>query len=69
MTQGAFLNALGLTQRTERLARGRTEEQAAALREAAVRLAVPEAMGELFKVMAVVSPGCAGLPGVAPAAL
>ena len=68
VTQGAFLNALGLSQRIERLAQGRNAEQAAALREAAVRLADPRAMGDLFKVMAVVSPGCEELPGVAAAA-
>jgi NADH dehydrogenase [ubiquinone] 1 alpha subcomplex assembly factor 7 len=62
--QGAFLNALGLFQRTERLARGRSAEQAAALIAAARRLAEPEAMGHLFKAMAICSPGCPALPGL-----
>jgi len=65
VTQGAFLSVLGVFQRTEALARGRTEAQAAALRDGARRLADPLMMGELFKVLAVVSPGCAGLPGLA----
>ena len=69
VTQGAFLNALGLAQRTERLAHARPAEQAAALREGAARLADARAMGALFKVMAVVSPGCVGLPGVTPASI
>jgi NADH dehydrogenase [ubiquinone] 1 alpha subcomplex assembly factor 7 len=35
-----------------------------ALIEAARRLADPAAMGQLFKVMAVCSPGCPELPGL-----
>jgi NADH dehydrogenase [ubiquinone] 1 alpha subcomplex assembly factor 7 len=62
--QGAFLAALGLFQRTERLARGRSEAEAAALMAAARRLAEPAAMGHLFKVMAVCSAGCSPLPGL-----
>ena len=50
--QGSFLTALGLFQRTERLARAQPE-QAAALIAAARRLADPAAMGQLFKVLAV----------------
>lgn len=64
--QGAFLTALGLFQRTERLARGRAPAQASALVEAARRLAEPAAMGHLFKVMAVCSPACPPLPGFPP---
>ena len=63
--QGPFLAALGLFQRTERLAQGRTATEGAALMEAARRLAKPEAMGHLFKVMAVCSPSCPALPGIA----
>jgi NADH dehydrogenase [ubiquinone] 1 alpha subcomplex assembly factor 7 len=44
-----------------------TEQQAATLRDAALRLADPQAMGELFKVLAIASPGCPALPGM-PAA-
>jgi NADH dehydrogenase [ubiquinone] 1 alpha subcomplex assembly factor 7 len=65
VTQGAFLTALGLLQRTGRLARGRTPQEASALIEAARRLADPAAMGQLFKVLAVCSPGCPALPGLA----
>jgi SAM-dependent MidA family methyltransferase len=62
--QGPFLAALGLFQRTERLARGRPPGDAAALTEAARRLAEPDAMGQLFKVMAVCSAACPPLPGL-----
>jgi SAM-dependent MidA family methyltransferase len=65
-TQGAFLSALGAFQRTEALARGRTDSQAAALREGMRRLVDPLAMGDLFKALAIASPGCAVLPGLAP---
>jgi SAM-dependent MidA family methyltransferase len=61
--QGSFLAALGLFQRTERLARARPD-QAAALTEAARRLADPAAMGQLFKVLAIRSPACPALPGL-----
>jgi NADH dehydrogenase [ubiquinone] 1 alpha subcomplex assembly factor 7 len=64
--QGPFLTALGLFQRTERLARDRPPERAAALIEAARRLAEPDAMGHLFKVMAVCSASCPPLPGLPP---
>jgi NADH dehydrogenase [ubiquinone] 1 alpha subcomplex assembly factor 7 len=61
--QGSFLTALGLFQRTERLVRSQSAEQATVLIEAARRLAAPAAMGDLFKVMAVCSPSCPALPG------
>jgi SAM-dependent MidA family methyltransferase len=63
--QGPFLAGLGLFQRSERLGRNRTPEQAAALMQAARRLADPAAMGDLFKAMAVCSAGCPVLPGFA----
>lgn len=71
VTQGGFLAALGLFQRAERLAggvlaRGRPAAEAAAVIEAARRLAEPAAMGDLFKVMAVGPAGCRGLPGFSP---
>jgi len=53
--QGAFLNALGLTARTEALSRA-APDQAAAIHAAAHRLAAPEAMGALFKVMGLAAP-------------
>jgi NADH dehydrogenase [ubiquinone] 1 alpha subcomplex assembly factor 7 len=60
--QGAFLTALGLFQRIERLANKRPA-QAAAVTEAARRLVEPAAMGHLFKVLAIASPSCPPLPG------
>jgi SAM-dependent MidA family methyltransferase len=63
--QGPFLAALGLFQRTERLAHGRSAAEGAAMMEAAKRLAEPAAMGHLFKVMAVCSRSCPALPGLA----
>lgn len=66
VTQGAFLNSLGLFQRAERLARDRPPEAAAAVRAAARRLADPQAMGRLFKVMAITPPAFPPLPGFAP---
>ena len=61
--QGDFLRELGLFQRTARLARGRAD--AGRLLEAARRLVEPAAMGELFKVLAICSPGCPFLAGLA----
>ena len=54
--QGAFLGALGLWARTERLAQA-NPGRAAVLRDAASRLASPSRMGVLFKAMCVTSPG------------
>lgn len=62
--QGPFLTALGLFQRTERLARGRSPEEASALVGSARRLVEQAAMGQLFKVMAVCSASCPPLPGL-----
>jgi SAM-dependent MidA family methyltransferase len=64
VTQGGFLTALGLFQRTERLARA-APDQAEALIQAARRLADPAEMGDLFKVLALRSPGVPALPGLA----
>jgi SAM-dependent MidA family methyltransferase len=63
VTQARFLAELGLFQRTEKLARQRADK-AAMLHDAARRLVDPQAMGELFKVMAIASPGCGDLPGL-----
>jgi SAM-dependent MidA family methyltransferase len=54
--QGAFLAALGLWARTEKLAQA-NPARAAVLRDAASRLASPSRMGVLFKAMCVTSPG------------
>lgn len=59
--QGAFLAALGLHARAERLARGRPTEVAARLAEDVRRLTDPMEMGTLFKSLALLPPG-AGAP-------
>jgi NADH dehydrogenase [ubiquinone] 1 alpha subcomplex assembly factor 7 len=65
VTQGAFLTRLGLFQRAERLARGRTPEAATALMAGARRLAEPLQMGGLFKAMAIAASARLELPGFA----
>ena len=65
ITQGAFLGRLGLFQRAERLARGRTPEEAGALMASARRLAEPLQMGGLFKAMAITASSRPELPGFA----
>ena len=55
--QGAFLNALGIGVRADRLKRGLAADAAAALYRAVERLTEPEKMGELFKALAITSPG------------
>jgi NADH dehydrogenase [ubiquinone] 1 alpha subcomplex assembly factor 7 len=62
--QGAFLAELGLLQRIERLGRNRPAAQAQALLDAGRRLAAPDAMGRLFKALAIRSPTCPPLPGL-----
>jgi len=59
MTQGDFLNAMGLEARTEVLSRTIEGEAQMQLVAASERLAHPEQMGHLFKVMAVTSAGLA----------
>ena len=61
--QGKFLAEIGLFRRTGQLARTQPPAAAARLMEAAQRLAEPDRMGRLFKVMAVCHPGCLALPG------
>ena len=63
LPQGLFLTRLGLFQRTDRLARGQSPAHAAALIDAAQRLAEPNRMGRLFKALALTSPACAVPPG------
>src|SRR6185312_6039893 len=63
--QGMFLARLGLFQRTNRLARNQPPARAAALVEAAQRLAEPHRMGRLFKALALSRPGVGALPGFA----
>lgn len=61
--QGKFLAALGLFQRTDRLARGQPARRAMALIEAARRLAEPDRMGRLFKALALCHPDAPAPPG------
>ncbi len=53
MSQGDFLLGLGLLERAGRLGAGRSHGEQEAIREAVERLAGPETMGELFRVLAV----------------
>ncbi len=62
--QGSFLHALGLTARTARLIAA-NPGRAAELQEAASRLASPDRMGVLFKVLCVTQPGLPAPPGFA----
>lgn len=64
--QGLFLARLGLFQRTGRLAHGQPPGRAAALVDAAKRLAEPARMGRLFKALAVTHHDCPVLPGFEP---
>lgn len=63
LAQGIFLARLGLSERAQRLARGRTPEQAAAVLAGVERLALPARMGRLFKALAIAHPGLSELPG------
>ena len=63
LPQGFFLTRLGLFQRTGALARGQPPARAAALMDAASRLAEPARMGRLFKALALCSPKAATPPG------
>jgi NADH dehydrogenase [ubiquinone] 1 alpha subcomplex assembly factor 7 len=55
-SQGAFLNALGIGHRAERLKDGLAEGAAIEIEQGLRRLTAPDAMGELFKVIAMTSP-------------
>ena len=57
LPQGIFLARLGLFQRTGALARTQQPAVAARLLDTAKRLAEPDQMGRLFKVLAVCHPG------------
>jgi len=61
--QGPFLARLGLFQRSGVLARSQPPARAAALMEAARRLAEPDRMGRLFKVLALCHPALPPPPG------
>ena len=57
MNQGEFLVRLGLVERANVLGRGTDKRTRDAIAAAIERLAGPKAMGDLFKVLAVSSPG------------
>lgn len=63
--QGVFLTRLGLFQRTGVLARTLPPAHAAAMIDSANRLAEPDRMGRLFKVIALCDPALPTLPGFA----
>ena len=63
--QGLFLAQLGLFQRSERLASRLPPARGQAMLDSARRLAEPNRMGRLFKVLALSHPGCPALPGLA----
>jgi len=62
VTQGAFLSALGIGIRAERLKRGLSSDAADTLDQAVTRLIGEQAMGRLFKALAIVQPS-----GIRPA--
>lgn len=62
LPQGDFLVRLGLLQRTQALATA-NPDRAAALRDAADRLAAPSRMGQLFKALAITHPAAPPPPG------
>jgi SAM-dependent MidA family methyltransferase len=63
--QGVFLARLGLFQRVDRLAAGKSPARVVALIAAARRLAEPDRMGRLFKAMAICHPDLPCPPGFA----
>ena len=69
VTQGRFLDRLGVAVRRDRLVEAATPEQGAAIRAACRRLTHSEAMGELFKMLALTDPEMptpAGFEGALP---
>lgn len=62
MEQGEFLLGLGLLERAGRLGAGLTDAGREAIRSQVERLAGPEAMGRLFKVLAILPEGVATPP-------
>ena len=57
INQGQFLLNLGLLERAGQLGTGKSHEEQEAIRDAVERLAAPEQMGDLFKVLAIVPQG------------
>lgn len=65
VTQGEFLNALGIRTRADMLKAGLPEDRRADIDRDVRRLTAPGEMGEMFKVLAFTSPGLPPPPGVA----
>ena len=63
VAQGLYLTRLGALLRAEMLQRKAAEEQRAAIASGLERLISPQAMGDLFKVMAVTPAGNIDMPG------
>lgn len=59
ISQGRFLDKLGLSYRVEALCRDKTQEQQNEIRRGAARIASPSQMGELFKALCIASPDIA----------
>ncbi len=56
LTQGEFLQMMGLAERAGTLGADKSTKQQVEIRSQAERLVMPEQMGSLFKVMAIISP-------------
>ncbi|HQT61732.1 MAG TPA: SAM-dependent methyltransferase [Acidiphilium sp.] len=63
LSQGAFLATMGIHERTAQLGRHAKADDAMRLLAATQRLTAPEAMGSLFRVMALAPRGFERLPG------
>ncbi len=61
--QGEFLESLGISARAEALLKAARPEQAEAIRSGHHRLVATEAMGRLFKALAIADPDLGPLPG------
>ena len=62
-TQGAFLQALGIAARRDRLLAAATGDQSTEIESAVARLVAPDGMGSLFKVLAATAPDLPPPPG------
>ncbi len=63
VTQGAFLERLGIAARAARLTERATQQQREDIRSARLRLTAPDQMGGLFKVLALTPEGAGPLAG------
>ena len=63
LPQGEFLERLGIRLRLKRLLQAATKEQAEDLNAGAERLTAPDAMGDLFGVLALTRPSTPPPPG------